>query len=150
MHMAMHSWMDRGWLSLVYILALLIAMESVKLVLPKKALVRWRGQTVPIANRYGDVHNGFTYLINVSVPGRGLVQDKHVTIGQLMAELCEHAAFCVGDALELPQGTWFVLARWWHLRKGCIFYRICADRDGKGRNWRVAQEDLVKRTQVAV
>lgn len=133
-----------------YILALPIAMESVKLVLPIKALVRWRGQTVPIANRYGDARNGFTYLINVSVPGRGLVQDMHVTIGQLMAELCEHAAFCVGDQLDLPQGTWFVLARWWHLRQGRIFYRICADQQGKGRNWRVVQEDLVKRVQVEV
>ena len=87
------------------------------------ALVMWRGQCVPIVNRFVGP-DSVRYLIHTKHPKHGLVIDAHVTIGQLMAELCAHATWCVGDRVELERTTRFVQARWWNCRTGTVRYRV--------------------------
>jgi hypothetical protein len=62
-----------------------------------------------------------------------------VTLGQLMAELCQRAAWCVGDTITLGPHDRYIQARWWNSRNGRVLYRIgeqprvaapwCATRD---------------------
>jgi len=87
------------------------------------ALVIWRGQCVPIANRYVG-RDCIRYLILTKDPKRGLVTDVNVTIGQLMAELCAHALWCVGDQVAIEHATRQVQARWWNCRTGTVMYRV--------------------------
>jgi hypothetical protein len=64
------------------------------------ALVMWRGQCVPIANRFVGPDR-IRYLIHTKDPRKGLIIDANVTMGQLMAELCTHATWCVGDQVAI-------------------------------------------------
>jgi hypothetical protein len=87
------------------------------------ALVMWRGQCVPIANRHVAM-DCIRYVILTKDPRRGLVTDVNVTIGQLMAELCAHAQWCVGDQVAIEHATRQVQARWWNCRTGAVMYRV--------------------------
>jgi hypothetical protein len=64
------------------------------------ALVVWRGQVVPIVNRYVD-KEGAQYHIHTKARDGALVQDVHVTLGQLLGALNDHATHCVGDKVAL-------------------------------------------------
>ena len=83
----------------------------------------WRGQCVPIANRYVGP-DCIRYLILTKDPKKGLITDVNVTIGQLMAELCAHAKWCVGDPVAIEYATRQIQARWWNCRTGTVMYRV--------------------------
>jgi hypothetical protein len=106
------------------------------------ALMVWRGQVVPIVS-HSVGPEGTTYLLHTRHPQRGLVIDQHVTIGLLMAELCTHAGWCVGDRIELGPHERRVQARWWNTRRGQVMYRLADPRSG--RTAVVPQDELSAR-----
>lgn len=109
------------------------------------ALVVWRGQVVPIVNRYVD-KEGAQYLIHTKARDGALVQDIHVTLGQLLGSMNDHASHCVGDKVELTRFDLYIKARWWSFRRGEVFYRVNDLLDtGRGRVY--PQAELVKRLE---
>ncbi len=105
------------------------------------ALVVWRGQVVPIARRELRP-DGNLYTVSVKLPSRGLITDHQVTLGQLMAELCQRAAWCVGDTITLGPHDRYIQARWWNSRNGRVLYRIGEQPEG-GRTVVRDQDELL-------
>lgn len=116
------------------------------------AWVVWRGQRVAIANRHV-APDCVRYTVQTRGRDGSLVVDHHVTIGQLMAELCAHARWCVGDQVELEGQLRAVHARWWNTRTGVVMYRVSDLYDErKGGGIRVDQAkllELVARAELA-
>jgi hypothetical protein len=112
----------------------------------KGALVVWRGQVVPIVERF-DGRDATLYHIQTRKPDRTLVQDLQVTFGQIISEINSYAQFCVGD--KVPVGPWdtYVKARWWNCRKGTVIYRLNDIFDEGRPIVKFTQEELVKRVE---
>ena len=109
-------------------------------------LVVWRGQVVPIVNRYVD-KEGAQYHIHTKARDGALVQDVHVTLGQLLGALNDHATHCVGDKVELTRFDLYIKARWWSFTRGEVFYRI-NDKVDSGRIRVIPQTELLQRLAV--
>lgn len=107
------------------------------------ALVVWRGQVVPIANRHVD-KEGAQYLIHTKARDGALVTDIHVTFGQLVGAMNDHASHCVGDKVELTRFDLYIKARWWSFRRGEVLYRV-NDKLDTGRGHYLSQSELAKR-----
>lgn len=108
------------------------------------ALVVWRNQIVPIANRWA-YPDGTLYLLHTHAPDGALVTDAQVTFGQLVSEMNSYARYCVGDKVNLGPWDRYIKARWWNCRRGTVLYRINDFMD-EGRNRVVLeQEELVRR-----
>jgi hypothetical protein len=110
------------------------------------AFVVWRGQVVPIVNRW--VHTeGTLYHIHTRNAKGELVTDSSVTFGQIISEINSYASFCVGDKVTIGPWDTYVKARWWNCRKGTVLYRINDFLD-EGRNIKkFEQDELVKRAE---
>ena len=113
---------------------------------PVGAKVVWRGQVVPILNRYVD-KEGAQYQIHTKARDGALVQDVHVTLGQLLGALNDHATHCVGDKVELTRFDLYIKARWWSFTRGEVFYRI-NDKLDSGRIRVIPQTELLQRLAV--
>lgn len=109
------------------------------------ALVVWRGQVVPIVNRYVD-NEGAQYRIHTRDRQGALVTDDHVTLGQLMGALNDHATYCVGDRVELGPWDLYIKARWWNFRRGEVMYRVNDVLDS-GRRRVLSQRELAQRLE---
>ena len=109
------------------------------------ALVVWRGQVVPIVNRYAD-KEGAQYRIHTRDRNGALVTDNYVTLGQLMGALNDHATHCVGDKVELGRWDLYIKARWWNFRRGEVLYRV-NDAIDSGRRRVMSQTELAQRLE---
>ena len=124
---------------------LLAKKPSIMLLFRLGALVVWRGQVVPIVNRFVD-KEGAQYQIHTKAKDGALVQDVHVTLGQLLGALNDHASHCVGDKVELGRFDLYIKARWWNLRRGEVLYRVNDILDtGRGRVF--TQAELLQRLE---
>jgi len=112
----------------------------------KGALVVWRGQVVPIVNRW-DFRDATVYLIHTRNARNELVMDQQVTFGQIVSEINSYASFCVGDKVGLGPWDTYVKARWWSTRKGTVVYRINDLFDERRSIVTFTQEELVLRVE---
>jgi hypothetical protein len=109
------------------------------------ALVVWRGQVVPVVNRW--VHpDGTIYMVHTRARDGRLVSEL-VTFGQLVAEMDRCARWCVGDKVEFGPWDKYVKARWWSTRRGEVVYRINDFLDEGRTGLVIPQSELVKRIE---
>ncbi|MBK9764921.1 MAG: hypothetical protein IPO87_16615 [Flavobacteriales bacterium] len=109
------------------------------------ALVVWRGQVVPIVNRYVD-KEGAQYQIHTKARDGALVQDVHVTLGQFLGALNDHATHCVGDKVALSRFDLYIKARWWSFTRGEVLYRVNDILDSRRRRV-IPQTELLQRLE---
>lgn len=90
---------------------------------PLRGLVPYRGQVVPVINRYHHPQHGWTYTIHTRQPDRELVVEHDVPHAVILAGIAAVAHYAVGQEVVLQGRHRLAIAgRRWSYSKGTVLY----------------------------